>query len=120
MKNETRQRQLDAYHSCHAIARYTAGLDLDMYAREEMVRDAVERRLGIIGEALNQVANLEPALSEQIPQLRQVIGLRNRVIHGYDDLDDEIVWDIIQNKLPALESRIAELLGEDTVRPPER
>jgi uncharacterized protein with HEPN domain len=116
MKNETRQRLLDAYDSCQAIARYTVGLDIDTYAREEMVRDAVERRLAIIGEALNRVANLEPALSEQIPQLRQVVGLRIRVIHGYDDLDNDIVWDVAHNKIPILEARIAELIGEDTER----
>jgi len=56
---------------------------------------------------------LEPALVDQIPELRQIVGLRNRVIHSYDAVDDEIVWDIVQNKLPRLQDRVAELLGED-------
>jgi uncharacterized protein with HEPN domain len=56
---------------------------------------------------------LEPALVDQIPELRQIVGLRNRVIHGYDAVDDEIVWDIVRNKLPRLQARVAELLGED-------
>ena len=78
-----------------------------------MVRDAVERRLGIIGEALSRAAVLEPALVDLIPELRQIVGLRNRVIHGYDAVDDEIVWDIVRNKLPGLQVRVAELLGKD-------
>jgi uncharacterized protein with HEPN domain len=112
MTNETRQRLLDALLSCGAIDRYTAGLDFAAYERDRMVRDAVERRLGIIGEALSRAAVLEPALVVRIPELRQIVGLRNRVIHGYDAVDDEIVGDIVQNKIPRLQDRIAELLGE--------
>ena len=92
MTNETRQRLLDVLVSCQAISQYTAGLDFAAYEREAMVRDAVERRLGIIGEALNRAVTLEPLLVDRIPELRQIVGLRNRVIHGYDAVDDEIVW----------------------------
>lgn len=115
MTNETHQRLLDlkVLVSCRAIGQYTARLDFAAYEREVMVRDAVERRLGIIGEALNRAAVLEPTLAELVPELRQIVGLRNRVIHGYDAVDDEIVWDIVQNKLPRLQARVAELLEED-------
>ena len=115
MTNETRQRLLDLLilDSCRAISQYTTGLDFAAYESDRMVRDAVERRLGIIGEALSRAADLKPALVDRIPELRQVVGLRNRVIHGYDAVDDEIVWDIVQNKLPRLQARVAELLGED-------
>jgi len=112
MTNETRQRLLDVLLSCGAVDRYTAGLDFAAYERDRMVRDAVERRLGIIGEALSRVAALEPTLVDRIPELRQIVGLRNRVIHGYDAVDDEIVWDVVQHKLPHLHTRVAELLEE--------
>ena len=113
MTNETRQRPLDTLVSCHAIDQYTADLDFAGYESDRMVRDAVERRLGIIGEAFSRAAVLEPALVDQIPELRQIVGLRNRVIHGNDAVDDEIVWDIVENKLPGLRVRVAELLGKD-------
>ena len=116
MTNETRQRLLDVLVSCHAIDRYTAGLDFASYERDDMVRDAVERRLGIIGEALSRAAVLEPSLVDRVPDLRHIVGLRNRVIHGYDAVDDEIVWDIVQNKLPRLQTRVAELLKEAEAR----
>ena len=112
MTNETRQRLLDVLVSCRAIRQYTAGLDFAAYEGDRMVRDAVERRLGIIGEALSRASVLEPALVDQLPELRQIVGLRNRVIHGYDAVDDEIVWDVVQNKLPGLQTRVAELLEE--------
>jgi uncharacterized protein with HEPN domain len=112
MKNETRQLLLDVLLSCRAIGRYTAGYDFTAYEGNEMVRDAVERRLGIIGEALNRAAVLESNLTETIPELRQVVGLRNRVIHGYDAVDDEIVWDIVKNKLPSLDAQVAMILQE--------
>ena len=112
MTNETRQRLLDVLVSRQAIERYTAGLDFAAYERDRMVRDAVERRLGIIGEALSRMATLESAFVDRIPELRQIVGLCNRVIHGYDAVDDEIVWDVVQHWLPRPQSRVAELLGE--------
>jgi uncharacterized protein with HEPN domain len=112
MTNETHQRLLDVQVSCQAIGQYTAGLDFAAYERDAMVRDAVERRLGIVGEALSRVATLEPSLADRIPDLRQIVGLRNRVIHGYDAVDDEIVWDVVQHWLPRLQAHVAELLEE--------
>ena len=112
MTNETRQRLHDILFSCQAISRYTAGLDLTAYRRDDMVRDAVERRLGIIGEALNRAVILDPEIVDQIPESRSIVGLRNRVIHGYDAVDNEIVWDIVQNKLPQLRRSVEELLNQ--------
>lgn len=111
MLSQTRQRLLDALDSCRAITQYVAGVDLDDYERNDKVRDAVERRLGIIGEALNQATLLDPDLAAHIPELRRIVGMRNHVIHHYHAVDDEIVWDIVQNKLPHLRQRIEALLG---------
>jgi uncharacterized protein with HEPN domain len=87
MTNEARQRLLDALESCRAIRRYTDGVDFAAYLRNDMLRDAVERRLGIIGEALNRAQASDPALAGQIRELRRIVGLRNRVVHGYDTID---------------------------------
>ena len=116
MTNETRQRLLDVLTSCRAIGRDTAGLDFDAYERDEMARDAVERRLGIIGEALNRAAVLEPTLADQLPELRRIVAMRHRVIHGYGAVDQEIVWDVVVNRLPLLRSREEQLLNEEDQR----
>ena len=100
MTNETRQRLLDVLLPCRAIGRYTARLDFIAYESSEMMQDAVERRPGIIGEAPNRASVLDPILIEEIPELGQIVGLRNRVIHGYD----------VKNKLPRLDVQVAVIL----------
>jgi uncharacterized protein with HEPN domain len=78
-----------------------------------MLRDAVERRLGIIGEALNRAQASDPALAGQIRELRRIVGLRNRVVHGYDTIDHKIVWTVVQRNVPLLQTRLADLLSEE-------
>jgi uncharacterized protein with HEPN domain len=75
-----------------------------------MLRAAVERKLEIIGEAFAKLENAEPAVTEKFPELRKIVGLRNRIIHGYDTVDEELVWDVVKNKLPALQQQ-GEALG---------
>jgi uncharacterized protein with HEPN domain len=116
MTPETRQRLRDALDSCRAIRRYTAGVDFAAYLSDDEKRDGVERRLGVIGEALHRAEILEPALANQLPELRQIVGLRNRVVHGYDAVDNVIIRDAVQNRLPALAARLAHLLGENEPR----
>jgi uncharacterized protein with HEPN domain len=106
----------DALDSCRAIHRYTAGIDFAAYLSEDEKRDVVEPRLGIIGESLHRAEILEPALADQLPELRQIVGLRNRVVHGYDAVDNVIIWDAVQNRLPSLATRLAHLLGENEPR----
>jgi len=106
------QRLRDVIESCEAIRQYTAGLDFAAYERDRLVRDGVERPLGIIGEALNRAAEFDPSLRAQIPDFHRIVGLRNRVIHGYSLVDNEVIWDVVENKLPFLEASITHLLGD--------
>jgi uncharacterized protein with HEPN domain len=117
MTNETRQRLLDDLRSCHAVADYTVGLDYAAYQRDDMLRDAVECRLGIIGEALHRAQLSDPTLAVAIPELHQVVGLRNRIIHGYSKVDDAIVWDAVTTKVPNLQSVFEALLAKDAEVP---
>jgi uncharacterized protein with HEPN domain len=73
-----------------------------------MLRRAVEREIEIIGEAMSPLSKIDPEI--QISSSRQIINMRNRVIHGYDAVDDEIVWGTIQRHLPLLKSEILKLL----------
>jgi uncharacterized protein with HEPN domain len=78
-----------------------------------MMRDAVERRLGIIGEALNRAERLDPDISDRIPDIRPIVGMRNRLIHGYEAIDDELVWRTLQLDVPGLQAQVTALLNED-------
>jgi uncharacterized protein with HEPN domain len=77
-----------------------------------MLRSAVERQLGIIGEALAQLARTHHNIAARIPELRRVVGFRNVLIHGYDRIDDAAVWRVIEGDLPLLRTRVATLLTE--------
>lgn len=79
-----------------------------------MLRSACERQLEIIGEAMTRLRDSHPAVFERISNGRSIIGFRNRLIHGYDTVDEEIVWDVIQTKLLPLERVAREELERET------
>ena len=84
------------------ILRFTAGLGLDEYLANEMIRSAVERQFSIIGEALSRLRKVDPILADRIPENRQIMSFRNIIIHGYDGLDDKIVWGVIEKDIREL------------------
>ena len=73
--------------------------------------DACIRQLGIIGEAANRVSEELKQTSSQVPW-RQIIGLRNVLIHEYFGVDDKSIWDIITVNLPVLKGNLEHLLSE--------
>ncbi len=73
-----------------------------------MLRRAIEREFEIIGEAMNRINKLDADVG--ISSKRQIIDMRNRVIHGYDKIDDEIIWGTIVRHLPILKDEVNRLL----------
>jgi len=73
-----------------------------------MLRRAVEREFEIIGEAMNRIDKIDSEII--ISSKKQIISMRNRVIHGYDKIDDEIIWGTIVRHLPILKKEITNLL----------
>jgi len=67
-----------------------------------MLRRAVEREFEIIGEGLKRLRDAEPDILETITAAHAIIGFRNRLAHGYDTIDDAIVWGIVQGHIPKL------------------
>lgn len=59
---------------------------------------------------MNHARIANPDLEIRLPALSQMIGIRNRLIHGYADVDDEIIWDVIVNKIPALSIELQQLI----------
>lgn len=117
MNDRVAKRLHDAINACRWIVTFTEGTDFAEYRANYMRRSAVERQIEIIGEALNVARQLSPEL-DLVPGIRQAIGTRNRVIHGYDTVDDEIVWDVVSNKIPALINELEALVTEHS--PPNR
>jgi len=88
------------------IERYTAGLDHDGFLADEKTVDSVVRNLEIIGEAANRIPDSFKTQHHQI-EWRRIVGLRNRIVHDYFGLDQEIIWEIIQHELPALKAKLS-------------
>ncbi len=80
------------------------------YLEDELLQSAVERKLEIIGEATNRILKID--LKFSIPSARKIVDTRNRVIHGYDSIDNETIWFIVVRHLPPLKTEIERLLGE--------
>jgi uncharacterized protein with HEPN domain len=78
--------------------------DFDNYLTDKKTQSAVERQLGIIGEALNKFEKLFP--ESQISNARKIVGFRNRLIHTYDSVDPSMVWAILKNHLGPLKDEV--------------
>jgi uncharacterized protein with HEPN domain len=102
MSIELKQRLHDAIEACRAIQSFTGGVTYEHYADNLLLRSGVERQFEILGEALGKAEILNPELSHSIPDIRRIVGMRNRIIHGYDSVDDEIIWDAVQMHIPGL------------------
>jgi uncharacterized protein with HEPN domain len=112
MQLEAKKCLEDIRQAAERIQQFTEGKSLRDYANDTMLRAAVERQFEIIGEALNRLAKTEPLLASLITHRKRIVAFRNILIHGYDIVDNYVVWDIVQQSLPRLHHEIEELLIE--------
>ncbi len=111
MNREARKRLHDALAACQLIAQFTAGRTLDDYDADPMLSAAVERKYEIIGEALRLAEMADPSVLDALPDLRKIVGMRNRIIHGYDAVDSETIWNVVEVHLPALAAQLEAALS---------
>ena len=78
------------------------------YKNDLKTQSAVERQLGIIGEAVNKVLKEDSAIV--ISNARNIVNLRNRIIHAYDNINDTVIWAIVINHLPRLKNEVTDLI----------
>lgn len=78
-----------------------------------MLKRAIERNLEIIGEAMNRILKSDSSFENRISNAKAIIGLRNQVIHAYDNISDENIWSILINHLPKLKLEINNLIREN-------
>jgi len=81
------------------------------YRNNIMLKRAIERNFEIIGEAINRIITRDNNFEDRITNAKAIIGLRNQVIHAYDNISDENIWSIIINHLPKLKDEINTLIG---------
>jgi uncharacterized protein with HEPN domain len=108
MKIEIKKFLFDIKESIDSIESYLGDeRDFTIYQNNKMLRRAIEREFEIMGEAMSRIDRLDDKIN--ISAKKQIISMRNRVIHGYDKIDDEIVWGTIVRHLPTLKKEIQAL-----------
>ena len=95
----------DILEAIDRIESYTTNLTFDVFSESRLYQDAIVRNLEIIGEA---VKRLPKKLIEKYPEIewKKIAGLRDILIHAYFGIDAEIVWDVVENKIPELKDQI--------------
>ena len=112
MQRDPRAYLWDVRQAADAIIGFVAGVDLETYAKSQLIHSAVERQFQIIGEALNLLSKSDPVLAGEIPHVPQIVAFRNLLIHGYAAVEHPRVWRIVGESLPALRTKVAALLDE--------
>lgn len=112
MTDRLQKHLLDAVDAAESVLEFMGTADLAQYSASRMLRSAVERQLMVLGEAARRALDAEPALRERLPDLAFAVGLRNRLVHGYDTVDDEIVHDTVRADIPGLIAALRTLLDD--------
>jgi uncharacterized protein with HEPN domain len=99
----------DMLESARQVLQFTQGSSFADYLRNRMVQLAVERSIQIIGEAANRVSLEYRAAHPEIPW-RRIIAQRNVLVHEYAEIEDRLVWDLIQDHLPELVKQLEALV----------
>lgn len=112
MRHEAKKYLEDIARAADLIAQFTAGKTFAEYTADTMLRAAVERQFEIVGEALVQLAKRDAAAAARISEHKRIIAFRNILIHGYNNVDDLLVWGIVESKLAALRRDVAAMLAQ--------
>lgn len=101
----------DMLESIDKTLRYTKG-GREEFLDDEMRRDAVARNLEVLGEAAKRISAATRAANPEVPW-RDIAGLRDKLIHDYGQVDIHKVWDVVEDRLPALRAQIRRILERE-------
>ena len=111
MRLEAKKCLEDVRQAAALILQFTGGKSFADYDADVLVRSGVERQFEIIGEAVNRLSKIDDAIAKELPEAPRLVAFRNILIHGYDFVDNQVVWDVIQNSLVPLHAKVVSLLN---------
>lgn len=106
MRPESRKLLFDIERAVLTLQSFTEAKSFEEFKANAMLRSACERQLEIIGEAMTRLRSLDEATFDRFTEGVKIVGLRNRLIHGYDAVSATIVWDVVQTKLSTLRDEV--------------
>jgi uncharacterized protein with HEPN domain len=111
MNDDTRKDLVDVLQAGEEIQDFVGAMDFKAYRSSPVTQRAVERDFEIIGAALNRIKSTDNELLGKISEHHRIIGFRNILIHGYDVVDEAIVWQAVTKHLPILIDEVKGILG---------
>ena len=114
MRLESKKYLFDIRQAAGLLTDFTRGKSFADFQGDPMLRSAVERQFEIIGEALTKLAKVDQETAALISEHRRIIAFRNILIHGYAQIDDRLVWGVVESKLPTLSQEMKKLLADET------
>ena len=100
----------DMLESIERIRRYTESMDPARFLENDVVQDAVIRRIEIMGEAVGYLPDDLKAGYPEVPW-QDIKDMRNKLIHDYGRVDLDLVWAVVRRDIPSLEPQIRRVLG---------
>jgi uncharacterized protein with HEPN domain len=102
----------DIVEACDSVAKFLAGVEKPQFVSDQMRASAVLQKLTVIGEA---IARLSPDLKTRYPAIRwsAISAMRNRIVHGYFDIDFELIWTAAIRECPQLRQQVQAILNTD-------
>ena len=113
MNRETAKRLHDALSAGREIQQYAANTTREQFLEDRSLELIFERLFEIVGEAISRAEDEDPSLRQQIPEIGDFIGMRNRIAHGYDEIDNELIWSTAIDKVPGLCLTLEQVLAND-------
>ncbi len=110
--NRTRGVLSDILESCKAILGFCADVEKESFCSDPLLQAAVERHLITIGEAAGSLRKANPEAEQRITALKEIVAMRNRLVHQYQHTDPQVVWDVVHKHLPILRDEVQGFLGE--------
>lgn len=102
----------DRYKAAERTLRYTAGFDEQLFLEQEQTIDSVVRNIQILGEAATR---LSKEFKEAHPEIewQAITGMRHRLVHDYFEVEERLIWRVVETKLPDLYQWLKKILGSD-------
>lgn len=115
MNRETAKRLHDALSAGREIQEYAASTTREEFLESRSLQLIFERLFEIVGEATSQAEVADPELREKLPNVGVIIGMRNRIAHGYSEVSHQVLWDTALSNVPAMCERLEQFLATNPI-----